>query len=211
MGCQQAKEGETMLPDPESHTVEVDGAQVHYLAQGPQKGRTVLFLHGARFSADTWKEIGTLKAVAEAGYKAYAVDLPGFGQSKQSKTSPDKWLGKFLDQAHIERPVIVSPSMSGNFSLPLVTKEPKRVAGLVAVAPVGLDTYRDSLSRIQAPVLAIWGEKDQVVPLEGADSLIKAVKNGCKVIVPGGAHAFYTDNPAALNAELLKFLSNVTR
>src|SRR5205807_1519788 len=51
-------------------------------------GRPVVLLHGASFSAETWKQIGTMSALAQAGFLAYAVDLPGFGKSAASQGSP---------------------------------------------------------------------------------------------------------------------------
>ena len=39
--------------------------------------RVFLFLHGMKFSSQTWLELGTLSVMADNGYKAIAVDLPG--------------------------------------------------------------------------------------------------------------------------------------
>ena len=73
--------------------------------------------------------------------------------------------------------------MSGRFALPLVTEEPDRVAGFVAVAPVSIPAYRHQLDRITVPVLAIWGENDSIVPLTDADLLVSRVKHGRKIVM----------------------------
>jgi abhydrolase domain-containing protein 14 len=192
-----------------SRWTEVEGGRVHYLIEGREGGRPVVLLHGASFTAETWKEIGTMAALAQAGYMAYAIDLPGHGKSPPSLGTPRTWLRVLLDLLKIEQPVVVSPSMSGRFALPLVTEEPRRVSGFVAVAPVGIPQYQDSLDRISVPVLAVWGEHDDMIPLEQADVLVNGVKRGRKVIIPGGSHAPYMSDPAAFHAALLEFLSEL--
>jgi len=187
----------------------VDGRNVHYLAAGPAEGRQVVLLHGASFSSKTWQEIGTIEALVEAGYRVVAVDLPGYGQSEATDTPRTTWLGSFLDKLKIEKPVIVSPSMSGGFALPLITDEPERVAGFVAVAPVSIPQYREKLDQISCPVLAVWGENDRTVPFENADALVQAVESGKKVIIPDGSHAPYMSDPVRFHQELLGFLSNL--
>ena len=193
----------------QSRWLEVEGGKVHYLIEGPQAGRPVVLLHGASFTSDTWKQIGTMKALAEAGYLAYALDLPGFGQSTPSMGSPRTWLKVVLDLLQVERPVVVSPSMSGSYSLPLATEEPSRISGFVAVAPVGIVKHEPMLPRIAVPVLAIWGENDTLIPQSQADLLVRSVKHGRKVIITGGSHAPYKSDPAAFHEALLKFLGEL--
>jgi pimeloyl-ACP methyl ester carboxylesterase len=190
----------------QSRWLEVEGGKVHYLIEGPQGGRAVVLLHGASFTSDTWKQIGTMKALAGAGFLAYAPDLPGFGRSTPSMGSPRTWLKVVLDLLQIECPVIVSPSMSGSYALPLATDDPARISGFVAVAPVGIPKHEPMLPRITVPVLAVWGENDTLIPQSQADLLVRSVKQGRKVIIAGASHAPYMSSPEAFHEALLAFL-----
>lgn len=195
----------------ETLQIEVDGAPVHCLAAGPAAGSPVLLLHGASFRAQTWQELGTLELLGREGYRAIAVDLPGFGETPgpARAVEPLKWLAGCLDALHAPRAVIVSPSMSGRFSLPLLAERSERVAGLVAVAPVGIPQYAAKLGSARAPVLAIWGDQDRVVPPQQADQLVRTCRQARKVLLPGAGHACYLDDPEGFHRELLAFLKTV--
>jgi pimeloyl-ACP methyl ester carboxylesterase len=187
--------------------VEVSGAAVHVLTAGPEQGDPVLLLHGARFSAQTWRELGTLEELASSGYRAVAVDLPGYGRSAASELEPEAFLVALLDALGLQRPVVVCPSMSGAFALPLAARRPERLAGLVAVAPVGIEQNLEALRGSALHTLLLWGEDDQVVPPAAADSLAAALTDVRKVVLPGAGHPCYLDAPGRFHVELLDFLA----
>jgi epoxide hydrolase 4 len=59
--------------------LEANGAQFHALADGPGDGPVVLLLHGFPESSRSWRL--QLPALAEAGFRAVAPDLRGYGRS----------------------------------------------------------------------------------------------------------------------------------
>jgi pimeloyl-ACP methyl ester carboxylesterase len=111
--------------------LEVDGA-----------GPAFVFLHGFSDSADTWRE--SLRRTAEAGARAVAVDLPGFG------TAAPLLPGAILPQltrfasAAVERAapeggaVVVGNSLGGWVALSLAREQDLGLGGVAALAPAGL-------------------------------------------------------------------------
>jgi abhydrolase domain-containing protein 14 len=196
-----------------SKSIGIHSQNVHYLESGTHCTKTVLLLHGASFKAETWRQIGTLGILAKSGYHAVAVDLPGFGDSSGSLEMDAKqckqWIGDLLTTLEIERPVVVTPSMSGRVVLPWLIADSEAASGLIAVAPVTIPEHAKSLKKIRVPVLAIWGEKDALVPEEHADQLVAAVADSEKVIIRGAGHAAYMNDPGAFHFEVLNFLRRV--
>ena len=62
-------------------TIQVQGQSLFFREARPGGGQaacfSVLLLHGIRFSSETWQNLGTLHSLAQAGYRAVAIDLPG--------------------------------------------------------------------------------------------------------------------------------------
>ena len=187
-----------------SNTIQVDEGSVHFLSAG-DAASTIVLLHGKSFSAETWRQNGTLSALGEAGYRAVAIDLPGYGQSAPSGKREDQVLGPILDGMGISFAVVVAASFSGWYAFPFILEYPERIRGFVSVASRGIRKYREYLGRLNFPVLAVWGEKDDIVPVENADLLVASVPNGRKVVIPEGTHASYLSDPERFNQALLRF------
>ncbi len=193
----------------ETRDAPVEGSQLRYLESGPPSGQTVVLLHGARFTSNTWRDLGTLEHLANAGYHVVALDLPGYGHSEASTLAAEVYLARALETLLPDRRVVVvSPSMSGGFSLPFVAEQSDRVAGYVPIAPVGISRYADALRRVQVPSLVVWGANDTLVPLAQADVLATAL-HGRTLILEEAGHACYVDRPEDFHRELLAFLQTL--
>jgi pimeloyl-ACP methyl ester carboxylesterase len=132
----------------------------------------VLLLHGAAFTADTWQQMGTLQALARAGYHAAAVDLPGAGNVTRPAQRLEPALRApfavaLLDALGWPSAHVVAPSASGRYALPLLlavrwqqrvcrpallltarwcaAQAPQRVASFVPIAAMGIDQHLAAL------------------------------------------------------------------
>lgn len=110
-------------------------------------GPPVLLLHGFSDSADTWRL--TLDRLARAGRRALAVDLPGFGAAEE--LGPGLMLPQYdaFAAAAVRRlgeddggVVLCGNSLGAVVALRAAEQEGLPVAGVVAVAPAGLDMPR---------------------------------------------------------------------
>lgn len=194
-----------------------EGRRVHALevSGSAGKGPTVVLLHGQAFQAATWQQSGTLDALAQAGVRAIAVDLPGHGVTGGAPLPLEArpaFLAALLARLQPAPPlVVVTPSMSGSYFLPWLTQHAEQLAGWVAVAPAGLRQWVEAGtppagSQAQLKVLAIYGEQDGMRSEYGL--IEDALPRAQYVQVPKAGHACYLDAPEVFNRELLHFLAN---
>jgi pimeloyl-ACP methyl ester carboxylesterase len=112
------------------------------------QGSPIVFFHGYADSADTWRQ--SLDLLARQGRRAIAFDLPGFGAADPLAADP---ILPQLDEFAIaavryaagrpRTPVIaVGNSLGGCVALRLAERHGNRLAGVVGVAPAGLEMTR---------------------------------------------------------------------
>lgn len=199
-----------MKPNVISKSIKIKTKNIHYLEGGDRDAPAVLLLHGASFSAKTWQEIGTLKQLIAQNYRVVAVDLPGYGTSEQISGTPVQFLLKLVEALQLQGAAIVSPSMSGRYSLPFIVEHAEFLRGFVAVAPVGILKVSEQLRGNEIRTLAIWGGNDTIVPPSQADILTEILPNSKKVILKNSGHACYMKATHKFHEHLLQFLDNLT-
>jgi abhydrolase domain-containing protein 14 len=193
----------------ETWDVAYGGKKLRALRIGPPQGRAVLLLHGAKFSSRTWLELGTLEILAKNGFRAVAIDLPGFARSADVVAKPEEFLHVALPILDLKKPVVLFPSMSGSFAFPEAVDHPGEIAGLVPVAPVEIEKWAPKLKGSPLPTLLFWGEKDKVIPIAQAELLVAALPNLKKVVLAGADHPCYQDRPEEFHKALISFLRSL--
>jgi abhydrolase domain-containing protein 14 len=210
--------------DPEgSTTYEVEGVEVQAIARAPERVDgptiTVLFLHGQAYSSRIWDDRGILDDVVDAGYRAVAVDLPGRGgtsersEKARDETSDGAWLRKLVDEVgKPELTVVVSPSMSGRYSLAMFEEFPdEELAGFVPVAPVGADDFERPTDAAPIPNLIVYGADDPEYAQLRAEHLSEQLRSPTSAIavIPDAGHAAYDDQPDRFTDFLVGFLAQL--
>ncbi len=184
------------------------GHPVHSLQAGPDAGPLVLLLHGMKFQAATWQETGTLAKLAEAGYRAVALDMPGFGKTPAADIKPAEVLKAAINQASPNRVVLLGPSMGGRIVLEFTLVHPDLVNGLILVGAVGIQENRERLKEISLPCLAVWGGEDAISPLANGRLLQQEIKDAELAVIEGAPHPCYLDQPDEWHRILLQFMTD---
>jgi pimeloyl-ACP methyl ester carboxylesterase len=110
---------------------------VYVQEAGPADGMPVLFVHGTGAWSETWRD--TLTALAQAGYRAIAIDLPPFGYSQRpqpplyTKAAQGRRIVGALDALGIDRAILVGHSFGGGPTVEAALLAPERVRALVLV------------------------------------------------------------------------------
>lgn len=108
---------------------------MHYLDPAPQHSETVLLLHGLGSTAASWQ--AQLTALAEAGFRPIAVDLPGFGKTPhRGPWSPQRAAAAalaLLESLDALPAHVVGISMGGTVALAAALEFPKKVRSLTLV------------------------------------------------------------------------------
>lgn len=143
----------------------VDGIPVRFREAG--EGPCVVLVHGLGISADYWFRNGP--ALAAAGNRVLAPDLPGFGRTRgpggglsvrEQAVALDHWSAAL----GLEPAVYVGHSLSCQAVLELAARSPKRVLGLVLAGPSGAPGRHRLLKQAWGLFLDAWREPWRLFP-----------------------------------------------
>ena len=188
------------------------------LGVNPSKAVVILF-HGASFSIDDWKKIGTMDILGQRSIPYLAVDLPrGKASKSQKKELPQmssyvpimEGLFRASGIGARSKMIIVAPSMGGAFALQYAIERDSQIAGLVLIAPSLSGINKKSLANLETPVLLIWGDGDNVFPVEQYGRELKDLLPRAKLlIIKGARHPAYLDRPEEFHDLLFDFVDEV--
>ncbi len=116
---------------------DVDSLRVHYLDEGPADGEVVLLLHGEPSWSYLYRKM--IPVLVDAGLRAVAIDLVGFGRSDKPSRREDytyqahvDWTWAAIDALGLTDITLVCQDWGGLIGLRLVGEHPDRFARVVA-------------------------------------------------------------------------------
>lgn len=176
--------GYAELPDGEGGTL-----RMAYVEAGPSDGPTVLLLHGEPSWSFLYRDV--MRVLADAGLRAVAPDLVGFGRSDKPADQRDhtyarhvEWVRALVfDTLDLRDVTLVGQDWGGLIGLRLVAENSDRFSRVVA-ANTGLPTG-------DQPMPGVWWRFRTTV--ESAESLdvSRLVQAGCRVELSDEARTAY--------------------
>jgi haloalkane dehalogenase len=118
--------------------------RIHFVDEGPKEAEPVLLLQGEPSWSYLYRKM--IPIFVQAGYRAVAPDLVGFGRSDKPADRKDytyqrhvDWMQNWLDRMDLKGITLFGQDWGGLIGLRLVTSDPDRLARVV-VANTGLPT-----------------------------------------------------------------------
>jgi 3-oxoadipate enol-lactonase len=128
----------------------------------------VVLLHAGIADRSMWDE--TLPALAEAGYRAIAPDLPGFGEAPVAPGPQAPWndVLMLVNELGVEQFALVGDSFGAAVALRVAVIAPARVSALVLVSTPMPAEPSERLA-------AAWADEEEAMERGDVDAAVEAV------------------------------------
>ncbi|WP_263353514.1 alpha/beta fold hydrolase [Acidicapsa acidisoli] len=126
----------------ESRVVMIDGHRIHYYVSGPVSGSPIVLIHGLGGRSEDF--VSLTPYLEKSGYRVYAPDLLGFGQSEEpinatySISDQASLVANFFDAMGLRRTDLAGWSMGGWIAQKVAVDHPERVSRLILMDSAGL-------------------------------------------------------------------------
>jgi pimeloyl-ACP methyl ester carboxylesterase len=132
------------------------------------RGPAVVLLHAGVADRRMWSDV--LPAVAGAGYRAIAIDLPGFGEAAVAADSaPHSSVVETLDALGVVRSAFIGVSFGGAVALRVAAVAPPRIGRLMLVSTPAPGVEPS------AELLAVWDAEEAALQRGDIDAAVRAV------------------------------------
>lgn len=178
-------------------SVRTPAGDVEVLDVGDRDAPPVLLLHGQGSSAAMWEPYAP----------ALAFDFRVLAPTVADPAAPGP-VRALLDHLGIEGPAVVGHGEGGAAGLLLAAEGRARTLVLIAAAGdgPGLATTLGEVARREVPTLLVWGEEDDVVPVQAAERLQEAIPTAALAVLPGRGHRVTEEAAPTVATLLMEFL-----
>jgi len=132
--------------------VDIGGLRMHYVDEGPRDADPVLMLHGEPSWSYLYRHM--IRPIANAGFRAIAPDLIGFGKSDKPRRSSDysylvhvTWMRQFLEKLDLREITLVCQDWGSLIGLRLAAENEQRFA-MIVLANGGLPTGDQQMPKV---------------------------------------------------------------
>jgi abhydrolase domain-containing protein 6 len=164
----------------------------------------------ALYAATHPEQIQTAVLFDPAGIFEYESELVDRVMDGDNPLIPKKEgdFDRLLDFALEKRPFVPWPIFDVMEEKAIANQEVNEVI-FAAIRDTGFEPdFRDAITRIEAPVLVVWGKLDRVIDYRNADVFVDAIPNARKVLLDDIGHAPMVETPAESARLFREFLAD---
>ena len=143
-----------------------------------------------------------LAPLPDAGFRAVAIDLPGFGEAPTATVEQAPWTDVLatMDALKIDRVAVVGNSSAGAVALRVAVVAPDRVSALA------LGQRLEGVAALRMPVLAATGRRDKRGFDVAATALVELIPGASRAVIDGAGHLAPLETPEEFRELLLDYL-----